>query len=94
MLSPQGLRAVMALHRRSFVTIPVTPRTATPPPSPGHSNAPPEGPWAVTPDDISAPPEDSWCPGNVATTTQYPTPQTTDYGASFMSLSYALLNLL
>ena len=85
-LSPQGLRAVMALHRRSFVTIPVTPRPATPLPSPGPANAPSEGPWTITPDNISAPPEDSWRPDNVTQTTQYSIPQTTDYGASFVLL--------
>ena len=93
-LPPEGLRAVMALHRRSFVTIPVTPRTATPPPSPGPSNAPPEGPWVITPDDISAPSEDSWILGDVIKTTRYSIPQATDYGVYVVLLWHALLNLV
>ncbi|KAI6112806.1 hypothetical protein F5141DRAFT_1063151 [Pisolithus sp. B1] len=51
LLPPQLQRCLKSLHNRSFIT-PVVPCNATPPPSPGPSNADPSGAWSTTPDDI------------------------------------------
>jgi len=46
------LQALIALHKQSFVMIPVAPHTATPPLSP--SEIPQEGLWKITPSDITS----------------------------------------
>ncbi|KAI6096053.1 hypothetical protein EDD17DRAFT_1517127 [Pisolithus thermaeus] len=51
LLPPQLWCCLKSLHNRSFIT-PVVPHNATPPPSPGPSNADPLGAWSTTPDDI------------------------------------------
>ena len=80
-LTPVQLRALIALHKQSFVTIPVAPHTATPPPSP--SEIPQEGPWRITPSDITAPPEGPWSPDSVPQPSISKAPDTPDYGMSF-----------
>ncbi|KAI5997544.1 hypothetical protein EDD15DRAFT_2364271 [Pisolithus albus] len=50
LLPPQLQRTVRSLHSRSFVDVP---RSITPPPAPGPSNADPSDPWSITPDDIA-----------------------------------------
>ncbi|KAI6095592.1 hypothetical protein F5141DRAFT_1068212 [Pisolithus sp. B1] len=52
LLPPQLQRALKALHSQSFIT-PVVPRSVTPLPSPGPSNAGLSDAWTITPADIT-----------------------------------------
>ncbi|KAI6101989.1 hypothetical protein EDD16DRAFT_1525768, partial [Pisolithus croceorrhizus] len=52
LLPLQLQHALKALHSRSFIT-PVVPRSVTPPPSPGPSNAGLSDAWTITPADIT-----------------------------------------
>ena len=80
-LTPAQLQALIALHKQLFVTIPVTPCTATPPLSP--SEIPQEGLWRITPSDITTPPEGPWSPDSVPQPSISKAPDTPDYGMSF-----------
>ncbi|KIM64231.1 hypothetical protein SCLCIDRAFT_23585 [Scleroderma citrinum Foug A] len=77
-LPPAQLQALIFLHRQSFVTIPVAPHAPTPPPAP--SEIPQEGPWIITPDDITAPPEGPWSPDDVPQPSTSKVHNTPDYG--------------
>ncbi|KAL4078741.1 hypothetical protein V8B97DRAFT_2021110 [Scleroderma yunnanense] len=63
-LPPAQMQALMALHEQSFTMIPPLPCAAIPPLSSGPSGAPPEGPWALTADDI-IPASEVPCIGNI-----------------------------
>ncbi|KAI6098115.1 hypothetical protein F5141DRAFT_1066944 [Pisolithus sp. B1] len=52
LLPPQLQHALKALHSQSFI-MPVVPRSVTPPPSPGLSNAGLSDAWTITPADIT-----------------------------------------
>jgi len=90
-LTPAQLRALIAFHKQSFVTIPVAPRTATPPPSP--SEIPQEGPWKITPSDITATPEGPWLSDSVPQPSISKAPDTPDYGMPFSLFYHMLLRL-
>ena len=84
---PAQLWALIFLHRHLFVTIPVAPCAPTPPPAP--SEIPQEGPWIITPNDITAPPEGPWSPDDVPQPSTSKVHNTPDYGMPFhLSLLY------
>ena len=86
-LPPAKLQALIFLHRQSFVMIPVAPCAPTPPPAP--SEIPQEGPWIITPNDITTPPEGPWSPDDVPQPSTSKVHNTPDYGMPFhLSWSY------
>ena len=86
-LPPAQLQTLIFLHKQLFVTIPVPPHTATPPLSP--SEIPQEGPWIITSDDITTPPEGLWSPDDIPQPSISKVHDAPEYGMSFsLILSY------